>query len=412
MDWSCLNYGGGSIKLKSEHMQQGKEVGITIGIDASRNRSGGGKAHVLGILKDCDPLAYGIQEVHVWSFKSLLEALPDAPWLVKHNPIELERSLIHQVWWQYRSLPKEARNYGCQILLNTDAATVCPFRPAVVMSRDMLSYEPGEMERFGLSKARLRLLLIRFTQSKSMKNADGVVFLTKYAAKVIQKATGPLLRYTVIPHGVGENFRNPSSRKSWPVDRGRTIRFLYVSDASMYKHQWNVVKAVGQIRQKGFGISLLLVGGGKGRAQRLLDHAISITDPKGVFVEQKPFVDHNRIPDCLADADAFVFASSCENMPNTLVEAMASGLPIASSNRGPMPEVLQDGGVYFDPEQPESISSAIEEIITKPDLREKIMNRAKELAGQYSWARCSAETWTFLRDCATRDQQQNVDNAR
>ena len=35
-------------------------------------------------------------------------------------------------------------------------------------------------------------------------------------------------------------------------------------------------------------------------------------------------------------------------MPNTLVEAMASGLPIACSDRGPMPEVLGDGGVLFD----------------------------------------------------------------
>ena len=173
----------------------------------------------------------------------------------------------------------------------------------------------------------------------------------------------------------------------------------------MYKHQWHVVTAVGQIRQKGFNASLLLVGGGKGRAQKLLEQAIAVTDPNGEFVKQRPFITHDKVPDCLTEADAFVFASSCENMPNTLVEAMASGLPIASSNRGPMPEVLQDGGVYFDPEIPESIAAAIEEIITRPDLRERIAARAKELSEQYSWERCSAETWRFLRDCATSTQQ-------
>ena len=81
-------------------------MGIVVGIDASRNRSGGAKTHLLGILKDSDPLDHGIREVHVWSYKDLLDALPNAEWLVKHNPPELERSLLRQVWWQYRSLPR------------------------------------------------------------------------------------------------------------------------------------------------------------------------------------------------------------------------------------------------------------------------------------------------------------------
>ena len=50
------------------------------------------------------------------------------------------------------------------------------------------------------------------------------------------------------------------------------------------------------------------------------------------------------------DADLGVFASSCENLPIILIEKMASGLPIACSNKGPMPEVLGSAGVYFDPE--------------------------------------------------------------
>ncbi len=109
------------------------------------------------------------------------------------------------------------------------------------------------------------------------------------------------------------------------------------------------------------------------------------------------FVPHDDLPSLLADADLFVFASSCENMPNTLVEAMAIGLPIACSDRGPMPEVLRDGGVYFDPENAESIATAIETLIRDPGLRMSVAKRAKGLSGQYSWARCAAETWSFLK---------------
>jgi len=373
-----------------------KKKGIVIGIDASRNRSGGAKAHLLGILKDSDLFAHGICKVHVWSYKDLLDALPDAPWLVKHNPIELERSLIHQVWWQYHSLPKEARRNDCDILLNTDAGTVCPFRPAVVMSRNMLTYEKGEMKRFGISLARLRLILLRFMQSRSMKRADGVIFLTNYAARIIQDTIGKLQHVSVIPHGVGAAFKQVTSTGEWPQVVDKKICCLYVSNTSMYKHQWIVVRAIGELRRRGHNVSLLLAGGGRGRAQKLLDEEIARTDPQGEFVEQIGFVSHDNMPDLLAAVDLFVFASSCENMPNTLVEGMASGLPIACSNRGPMPEVLEDGGIYFDPESSKSISMAIEKIITDKDLRMSIARRAKELSRQYSWARCASETWEFL----------------
>ena len=55
------------------------ELNHIIGIDASRIRSGGGIAHLVGTLTDGDPRVYGIRKVHVWSYKSLLDALPDGP---------------------------------------------------------------------------------------------------------------------------------------------------------------------------------------------------------------------------------------------------------------------------------------------------------------------------------------------
>jgi glycosyltransferase involved in cell wall biosynthesis len=375
-------------------------MGLVVGIDASRNRSGGAKAHLRGILHDGDPQAHGIREIHVWSYNGLLAGLPDAPWLIKHNPPELESSLLRQVWWQFHTLPKDARNKGCDVLLNTDAGTVCRFRPAVTMSRDMLAYEPGEIKRFGFTKARLRLILLRFIQSKSMRFASGVIFLTQYAAKVIQGTTGTLRTVAVIPHGVGRAFREATARATWPRDDSQPIRCLYVSNAAMYKHQWVVVRAIAELRSRGRNIELALAGGGSGRAQRMLEEEVARTDPDGRFVKCLGFVSHESLPTLLADANLFVFASSCENMPNTLVEAMAMGLPIACSNRGPMPEILRDGGVYFDPESGDSIAAAVEKLIADRSLRTQTASRAQALSAQYSWSRCAGETWSFLKSVA------------
>jgi glycosyltransferase involved in cell wall biosynthesis len=375
-------------------------TGIVVGIDASRNRSGGAKAHLVGILGQGDPARYGIGPVHVWSYKGLLDALPDASWLIKHNPPPLEGSLLRQAAWQYFWMPTQARRHSCEILLSTDAGTIGAFRPSVVMSRDMLSYEPGEMLRYGYSKARLRLWLLRHIQARSMKRAQGVVFLTRYAADTIQSLTGKFPRIRVIPHGVGEAFRQPGSHRTWPQAAGEEIRCLYVSNAAMYKHQWVVVRAIGELRKRGYNLSLCLVGGGSGKAQQILDEEIARSDADGCFVRKRGFVSHERLPEELTRADVFIFASSCENMPHTLVEGMAGGLPIACSDRGPMPEILQDGGVYFDPEDSASIAAAVERIISDRELRATIAVRARELSEQYSWTRCARETWTFIRETA------------
>jgi glycosyltransferase involved in cell wall biosynthesis len=380
-------------------------MNIIVGVDASRNRSGGAVAHLVGILTASDPTAYGIREVHVWAYRSLIDALPDRPWLVKHVPSVLQKSLLRQLWWQYWSLPRSAKKAGCNILLNTDAGSICPFRPAVTISQDMLSYASREMRRFGISYSRWRLLALRYVQSRSLRKAAGAIFLTQYAASAIQETTGILHRLAIIPHGVGDEFRLSSSGRTWPSASKARIRILYVSQTAPYKHQWNVVRAVARVRQTGHDVSLLLVGGGSGRAQSLLERSIVEVDPKQEFVEQRGFTSHDKIPGVLAEADLFVFASSCENMPITLLEAMASGLPIACSDRGPMPEVLGDAGVFFDPEDVGSIATAVRAILEDSVLRERIKMRAREAAAQYSWRRCSSQTWRFLRACASEAPQ-------
>lgn len=362
-------------------------------------------AHLAGILAGSDPAAYGVREVHVWAYEALNGALPERPWLVKHSPPVLRKSLARQLWWQYWVLPREARAAGCDVLFNTDAGSVCRFNPAVTLSQDMLSYEPGEMTRFRFSLPWLRLLLLRDIQSRSLRRAAGAIFLTQYAAAAIQKVIGPLTSFVVIPHGVGDEFCMPLSARTWPAAPEAQIKCLYVSQTALYKHQWNVVRAVAQVRRAGHNVSLLLVGGGGGRAKRLLEQAVAEVDPRREYVSQESFTPHNEIPRLLAEADVFVFASSCENLPITLLEAMASGLPIACSDRGPMPEVLIDGGVYFDPEDVDSIAMAIQTLLENTALREMRRARARELADRYSWEECSRRTWQFLFSCALESRR-------
>ena len=369
--------------------------GLIIGIDASRNRSGGAVAHIRGIISGSDPRELGINKVHLWSYDSLLENIPDRSWLDKHDVPETRQTLIKQLWWQYAKLPRLLDELGCNVVFNTDAGSVCPARRSVTLSQDMLSFEPGEMQRYGVSKARIRLEVLKSIQAYSLRRARLAIFLSEYARETIESQIGQTKRSVVIPHGIDDKFRVVAGkRQQWSIQRA--VQCLYVSNAAPYKHQWHVVEAISILRRQSYQITLTLVGGGSGLAQERLNQAIAKYDPERDFVTQKNFVPNDEIPRYLAESDLFIFASSCENLPITLLEAMASGIPICSSNRGPMPEVLGDGGCYFDPENPASIAKSVQSIIDDTGLRRSSTELSMIRSKDFTWESCSSETWKAL----------------
>ncbi len=143
-------------------------------------------------------------------------------------------------------------------------------------------------------------------------------------------------------------------------------------------------------------MALELVGHSYPMARPRLDAALAAADPEGRAIRYTGPATHASLVRHYHDADAFVFASSCENMPNILLEAMAAGLPIACADRGPMPGVLGDAGLYFDPERPATIEGALDRLFGDADLRASLAERAHRRAEVFSWRRCADETFAFL----------------
>ena len=371
---------------------------MIIGIDASRNRSGGARAHLIGLLSNLDPYVFGIKEINVWSYSSLLDSIPNQKWLVKHNPAALQCGLLHQLLWQLKDLHRELNRHGCNILFTTDASTLCKFIPMVVLSQDMLSYEPGVMESYGFSIARLRLEVILRVQNLAFKRSTGVIFLTKYACNVISAVCGGLNNVSIIPHGVDNVFFASNTIGGFPNDLSSELSCVYVSPVAKYKHQVEVVIAISKLRDRGIPIRLKIVGRSDCKYGLELTEIIKKLDPKGVWVDHVNGVNHEDLPGILSLSHIFIFVSECENLPVTLLEGMAFGLPIVCSTNGPMPEILQDGGVYCNPNDVNSIADAVFDVISNSEVRNRISMRARSIASEYSWRRCAEKTFSFVVD--------------
>jgi glycosyltransferase involved in cell wall biosynthesis len=385
---------------------------FVIGIDATNLRQGGGRTHLIELLRVAQPLTHGIRKVIVWGGRETLATLEDRPWLEKINPVELDKGLLSRTLWQRFKLSQTARRAGCDLLFVPGGSYAGSFHPVVTMSRNMLPFEWQELWRYGWSLTTFRLLLLRYSQTRTYRGADGVIFLTRYAEQVVLKSMGRLSNErAIIPHGLNSRF-TMAPRRQRPIESycaDSPYRLLYVSIINQYKHQWHLVEAVARLRQQtGWPLVLDLVGPAYPPALKRLKASLHRFDPDASWIRYLGAVPYAELHQIYVQADLGVFASSCENMPNILLETMAAGLPIACSNRGPMPEILQDAGVYFDPEDPEEIASALKQLIVSPDVRAEMANNSYAVAATYSWRRCADDTFEILADTIQRYRQQST----
>lgn len=250
--------------------------------------------------------------------------------------------------------------------------------PAVTMFRNMMPFDHALVQKYPLAQ-RLRLKILFNLYRKSYQTADCVIFISHYAREVVKRYIPAIEnRSCVIPHGVAESFRGEGKL---PVEG----YILYVSVFYHYKHQVEVVKGLALFRKQfGYAPKLKLVGYLAPYAEQVrqviaeehLEDCVDIVGPLS-YAEQ---------PEYYKKAKLVVFASSCENCPNILLEGMASGRPIICSQTQPMPEFLGRHGIYFDPLCPESFCQALAQYVALSDIeKQTLADNVYHQSLQYSW---------------------------
>ena len=372
-----------------------------LAIDASNIRQGGGITHLSQLLSVVKPDEAGFNQVTVWACTETVAQLPTKQGLTKLGRFWTEAGCMRRFLGQQLQLGQEISHRRCDALFSPGGTLpLINHLPVVTMSQNMLPFEPEEAIRFGRwSWMRLKMWLLRQSQRRSFKNADGLIFLTQYAQERISAILGKIKGMQAqISHGIEPRFAaHPKHQK--PINDysiKQPFTFLYVSILMPYKHQIKVAEAVSMLRAAGSPVKIKFVGSAWGNYGQEFRKTLRQLDPLEEFLiwsGEMPFPDlHNEYK----KADAFVFASSCENLPNILIEAMTAGLPIACSKRGPMPEVLGSAGIYFDPLQPQDIANAMRTLIQDEDLRTDLAAKAKLLSQEYSWQQCAKETFEFI----------------
>ena len=172
------------------------------------------------------------------------------------------------------------------------------------------------------------------------------------------------------------------------------------------------ILAVGSVEPRKNLIRLIEAYGGLGAAARERT-ALVLAGPSGWHdddirrrIEQAGnvrsigYVRRDLLPAVYHLANIFAFPSLYEGFGMPLLEAMAAGTPIVSSNRSAMPEVVGEAGLLVNPEDVDAIRGGLERVINDEELAAKFARSGRERALSFTWEKTAAETLGFLEECA------------
>jgi glycosyltransferase involved in cell wall biosynthesis len=197
-------------------------------------------------------------------------------------------------------------------------------------------------------------------------------------------------RIEVVPNGIDTDRFTPDGPESDLIDNDGPV-VLFVGRLVEGKRPENAVRALASLRETHPNAALYLCGEGP-----LKDELLSLAEELGVcemvtFLGQVPY---EKMPAVYHDADVFVLPSRAEGVPRTIMEAMATGVPVVSSDLQQVRDLVSHGGYTVDVENYEAFAGRIGQSLDGeyPDGgRERIV-------AEHSWSDTVERTTAVLRD--------------
>ncbi len=232
----------------------------------------------------------------------------------------------------------------------------------------------------------------------SLYDADGIVAISEFTKnQLLERFDLDEKKVKVIYHGLDREFYTEVS-----AAEGEQVRkkfslppsfIFFVGAMEPRKNLSRLIEALKIVHEKHQKILLVIVGR-QGLDYKNLEKKI----------DQLNLQDWVRMMDYLPDAEVkifyrlasvFAFPSLCEGFGLPLIEAMASGLPVAASKISALPEIGQDAALYFHPEDPEDIADKLILAMEDEELRKTLRERGKKRALDFDWHTTAAETLSF-----------------
>jgi glycosyltransferase involved in cell wall biosynthesis len=212
------------------------------------------------------------------------------------------------------------------------------------------------------------------------RRADGIVVVSRFVAGEVQRRFQIASeRIAVCPNGAPE-WKGP------PAMAGDGGYLLFVGTIEPRKNVDGLLDAYARLlSQRPDAPPLVIAGRADSAGEKVL--AAAARPPLAGRVECRGYVPAEGREALYKGAQALILPSFDEGFGIPALEAMSAGVPVVVSNRAALPEVVGDAGLYIEPDDAESIASALARLVGDAELRATCARRGLERARQFTWTR-------------------------
>ncbi len=246
--------------------------------------------------------------------------------------------------------------------------TVATFHDLFVMTGD---YSTPEFRRRFTGQART-----------AAERSDLIIAVSRFTAGQVQDLLKvEAARIRVVPHGA-----TPATAPAQPATRDRMILFV-----GALQRRKNIVRLVEAFEETAPGWKLVLAGSLGFGAEEIL--ARIQRSPRKADIRTPGYVPGITLEELFQRASVFAFPSLDEGFGMPVLDAMARGVPVLTSNASALREVSGGAALLVDPSDVASIAAGLRRLTGDQTLRDELIRKGLERSKEFNWEKAVEQTW-------------------
>ncbi|WP_338602483.1 glycosyltransferase family 1 protein [Sulfolobus tengchongensis] len=237
--------------------------------------------------------------------------------------------------------------------------------------------KPLILPEFMNTKERLNILVLKTI----IKNIDHVIAISESTRRqLIQFLDVDESKISVVYNPLDPIFRKISEKELTPIRQKIGKFILNVARYDRLKNPRNLIRAYKIIRRS-YDIKLVIVGAFWRYGIRMIQEELG--DTKDVIIYEH--LSDDELVKYYNASELFLFPSIYEGFGMPIIEAMACGTPVVTSDRWSMKELAEGVGLLVNPEDPEDIAEKVSKVISDEGLRKEMIRKGLDKAKEFNY---------------------------
>ncbi|MDY4901586.1 MAG: glycosyltransferase family 1 protein [Treponema sp.] len=299
--------------------------------------------------------------------------------------VDVMDSLTSELTWHLFKVNKFAKKMNYDGVIYAAGARMMPGKfkvPGITIVNDIVS---------SYFKSHSKGMLFRQLK-KGLNNVNCIIVPSKFVKDDLISFGISADKIKIVHNGIDHKIFYPKSELSHEnsiVDiKPFAIKKPYIIYASSMqsaeKKHVELIKAFTLFKEKTHLPHRLVIAGSEGLASEEI-HKAAFASSAACDIFITGYFPHENFPELYREAEACVFPSVNEGAGLSVLEAMATGIPVACSNSGALQEIAGNNALFFDSDNIEDIADALEKVLTDEECRKNLVTSALKWTEQFSW---------------------------